>query len=70
MTRVSPNCILDDHAACGLDYTQCACLCHQSDSSITGEYYRRIRVKKAALVAAGGPTGGWPKGKKRKRGAK
>lgn len=36
------------------------------DAAITAEYYRRVRAKKAASVAAGGKTGGWPKGRKRK----
>lgn len=36
------------------------------DESITNEYYRRIRDKKAKSVALGGKTGGWPKGKTRK----
>lgn len=35
------------------------------DDAITSEYYRRMRSKKAASVAAGGKPGGWPKGKKR-----
>jgi hypothetical protein len=37
------------------------------DPSITAEYYRRVRAKKAASVAAGGPRGGWPKGKPRSK---
>lgn len=37
-----------------------------SDDLIVAEYFRRIREKKAISVAAGGPRGGWPKGKKRK----
>lgn len=61
----SSSCILDDHTCCRLDYERCGCLCHRSDSAITAEYYRRLRAKKAVLVAAGGPTGGWKKGRPR-----
>lgn len=39
---------------------------HYAEDSIKAEYYRRLRLKKAASVAEGGKTGGWPKGKPRK----
>ncbi len=55
-----PGCPHCGDPACASIVAQALC-----DKALAAEYYRRVRAKKAASVAAGGPKGGWRKGRKR-----